>query len=607
MSRAPGAVVLAAAIALAYAALTLRYGFLYDDRQLVLDEPRPASARAIAATLVEGYYGTLPYYRPLTRATYLTQKAIHGDAPLPFHAANALLAAALALAAYALLRTPRFGISRGAALAGAALFAVHPVMASCVLPVAGRDTLLPATLVVAAVALWMRTARLGAWALFALALLAKEMAIATPLLFALADATSDAPPRGLRAWAARYAPAAAIAAGYAALRSVALSGATPLAWGGWIGGPLASLAYGLQSAFAPSVRLAYEPPVSVWLSWPRLLLSAVAAAALGAWFLRAHRGGRRDLAFWSGWFVVAQLPSANLARQETAFDERYVALALLGPVALLARRSAPATGFVLAAAFALTVVRAGSFKSEMAFQAAWVRSNPASANAQNGLGVALAESGRLGDAERAYRAALAADPRHEQAANNLGVLLLDRGEIEGAAALLEIAAANPRYAAARYNLANARARQGRTAEAEALYREALALRPGYASAWYNLGGLLQASGRADDALAAYAAAVRADPGHVPARVNRGVLLARLGRYPEAIATYREALALEPRNADAWFDLAGASAASGDRAGARDALERALALRPDWSAARDALAAIGQSNSVGGGSSVNERR
>jgi len=621
--RASGAYVLAAALALAYAALTFRHGFLYDDRQLVLDEPRPASAREIASALLAGHYGTLPYYRPLTRATYLAQKAVHGDVPLPFHAVNAALAGALLLAAYALLRSPRFGIGRGAALAGAALFVVHPVTASCVFPIAGRDTLLPAALMVAAVTLWLRPARgarAGAWALFALALLAKEMAVATPLLFALADATSESAPRRVRDWAARYAPLLPIAAAYAALRHAALSGASSPALRGSLAGPIASVAYGLQSTFAPFLRLAYEPPVPVWLSWPRLGAAVLLAAGTAVWFSKTHRNQVRDLAFWSGWFVIAQLPSANLVRQETGFDERYVALALLGPIGLAAaalsagahaRRLAPAAGVVLAAAAGITLVRAGAFRTEMDFQSAWVRSNPASANAQNGLGVALAEAGRREEAERAYRAALASDPRHGQAANNLGVLLLDRGGVEADAAFLEIAAADPRYAAARYNLGNARARQGRTQEAEALYREAIALRPGYASAWNNLGGLLQASGRSEDALAAYASAVRADPAHVQARVNRGVLLARLGRYPEAIASYREALALDPENADAWFDIAGAAAASGDLARARDALERALALRPGWRVAEDALAALraraDQSNSVGGGSSVNERR
>ena len=607
------------AVALGYAGLTAGHGFLYDDRQLVLEEARPSSAAGIARAFVEGHYGALPYYRPLTRATYLAQKAWHGDAPGPYHALNAALAGALALAACALLRAPRFGIAPGAAVLGSALFLAHPAVASCVFPIAGRDTLLPAVLMVGAVALWLRTARAGAWTLCALALLAKEVAIATPLLFVWADATAEDRPRGARAWAARHAPGIAVVLSYLVARSAVLAEGTPVAWSGWALGPIASLAYGLQAGFAPFARLVYEPPVSVWLSVPRLGAALLAAGGLAAWLGRARPGASRTLAFWAGWFVLAQLPSANFVRQESAFDERYVALGLLGPIAIGAaalsasgrrRRLAAIAGMALVAAAAvMTVGRADDFQTELAFQTAWVRSNPSSANGHNGLGVALRAAGRADEAEREYRAALAAVPDHEQAANNLGVLLLERGQTAAAAALLETAvASSPRYAAARYNLAGARARQGRAAEAEALYREAIRLRPDYAAAWNNLGALLLASGRAGEALAAFDAAVRIDPAHARARVNRGIALARQGRLDEAIASYREALALDPADPDAWFDLGGASAAKGDLATARAAFERALALRPGWSAAAEALAAARrQSNNEGGGSSVNERR
>jgi Flp pilus assembly protein TadD len=602
--RARRAVTVAAvllAIAAFYGALSRGRGFLYDDRELILDEARPARLADFGRAFSEPYYGSLPYYRPLTRLTYLAQKWVSGDHPVPFLLANAALAAALAASAYALLRRPRFGIEPVPALAAAALLAFHPVASSCVLPIAGRDTLLPVALMIAAVALWLtpgRWARGGALACFALALLSKEVAIATPLLFLLADATEKERPKELGTWARRHAPWAAIVLGYVLVRHAVLADSAPaLEPAGSALLPLASLGYGLQSSFAPYVGLFYEPELRTWLSPPRLAIALGCAVGV-----LALEGRTRNALFWSGWFLAVQLPAANFVKQETLFDERYVFPALLAPLALLAagagriprRPAAFAAGaLLLAAAASTTIHRAAAFGSEASFQERWVLTSPGSPNAQNGLGVVRVAEGRTEDAEAAFRAALRARPGHPQALNNLGVLLLERGDVAGATEALEAAVAgSPRYAAARYNLANARVKAGRDDEAEGLYREAIRMRPGYAQAWNNLGALYAREGRADDALAAFETVARLDPAHVRARVNRGVLLARTGRLIDAIIAYREALAIAPGDPDAHFDLAGALAASGDRSGAIEEYRRALAARPGWPEAERALADAG---------------
>jgi tetratricopeptide (TPR) repeat protein len=586
------------AVCVFYGVLAMGRGFLYDDRELILNEPRPAGIGDFARAFAVPYYGALPYYRPLSRVTYLAQKGTSGDVPLPFLLANAILAALTVGAAYGLLTRRRFGIAPIPALVAAVLFCVHPVASSCVLPIAGRDTLLPVFLMVVAVTLWLqagRWARAGEIAAFGLALLTKELAIATPLLFLLADATAPDRPKGLGTWAARHAPWAAVALIYAGVRHEVLQGAAvTLTSGGSMLLPIASLGYGLQSTFAPYFGLVYEPALAAWLSPLRL---SIALVAIGALVALARRS--KNAAFWLGWFVAMQLPAANLVKQETLFDERYVFPALLGPLALAAmlatrqltgpRRRIPvgvAAAVILVTAIAFTVNRAAAFTSEAAFHEAWVRTSPASADAQNGLGVVRLAQGRMGEAEAAFREALAIRPDHPEALNNLGVLLLDRGDVADATSELEAAvAASPRYATARYNLGNARTAQQRTSEAEALYREALELHPGYVQAWNNLGALLVREGRAAEALAAFDAVVRLDPRHAKAYVNRGILLARAGRYAEAIVSYRAAIAVAPDDPNVHFDLAGVLAETGDVDGAGAEYERALALRPGW---REAL-------------------
>ena len=55
-----------------------------------------------------------------------------------------------------------------------------------------------------------------------------------------------------------------------------------------------------------------------------MLLAATAGGVLTLAALRASSGGGRIVTFWLGWFVLAQLPTANLLVQESTFDERYV-------------------------------------------------------------------------------------------------------------------------------------------------------------------------------------------------------------------------------------------------------------------------------------------
>jgi tetratricopeptide (TPR) repeat protein len=78
-----------------------------------------------------------------------------------------------------------------------------------------------------------------------------------------------------------------------------------------------------------------------------------------------------------------------------------------------------------------------------------------------------------------------------------------------------------------------------------------------------------------------------------AAFNAGVFLAQSGRMKEAIPLYERALAARPNMAAAWYRLGEAKRAIGDRAGARDAFQKTLAIEPGHTRAREALAAAGQ--------------
>src|ERR1700736_3073898 len=124
-----------------------RDGFVWDDTALVLRDPLIRSWRLIP----EGFNHYLfvdatpsDFYRPLQRITYTIEYAFFCVNPAPYHLTNILLHAAAAVALMffgeALLRL--LGVeprpSRGIALIGALIWAIHPVQSAAVIYVAGR-------------------------------------------------------------------------------------------------------------------------------------------------------------------------------------------------------------------------------------------------------------------------------------------------------------------------------------------------------------------------------------------------------------------------------------------------------------------------------------
>jgi tetratricopeptide (TPR) repeat protein len=130
-------------------------------------------------------------------------------------------------------------------------------------------------------------------------------------------------------------------------------------------------------------------------------------------------------------------------------------------------------------------------------------------------------------------------------------------------------------------------------EAIEAFDRALALNPSYVEAHVNRGVLLGDLGRADEARSAFARAAalgRPDASGFPAMVanrlaNSHAALAEeyraAGALDDAVAQYRVAVRLRPGFADLQLALGRALLDRGDHAEAADALDAALAVRPDW--------------------------
>jgi protein O-GlcNAc transferase len=163
----------------------------------------------------------------------------------------------------------------------------------------------------------------------------------------------------------------------------------------------------------------------------------------------------------------------------------------------------------------------------------------------------LHQEGRLEDADRLYREALANDPRDANALHLFGVLQGQRADFEAAADLIgRSIALEPKNPMAFYNRGNALRELKRLDEALSSFDQAVAMMPAHVEAWTNRGTVLQELGRSAEALASFDRALALMPLHVTALFNRAHALRHLKRHDEALASYDRVLALKPDHAGA---------------------------------------------------------
>jgi predicted O-linked N-acetylglucosamine transferase (SPINDLY family) len=238
--------------------------------------------------------------------------------------------------------------------------------------------------------------------------------------------------------------------------------------------------------------------------------------------------------------------------------------------------------------------------------------------------IQLHQSGRLGEAERAYRELLAADPDHAAATHFLGLIAHQVGQHQPAIELMRrsielnpnsadfhnnlahvyqalgqwdaaiesferAAALNPQSPEALNNLGNALRFAGRLDDAERELRRALALQPRSVPARTNLGFVLHQRGQLADAVTCYREALASDPQYVPALHGMGLALRDAGRLPEAESFQRDAARLAPQMPEIHNNLGVTLCALGKQSEAIASFARAIELVPDAAAFHNNLA------------------
>ncbi len=465
--------------ALAVHARSLTFDFTnLDDRDLVVDDhafleglARPSGVlRAFSRSYMHVIDGRHAYYRPLVTLSYAADAAWSGLRPFGYHLTNLALHAVASVLFWLVLR--RFALGRAMSLAAALFFAVHPVLASAVAWVPGRNDLLLAVFVLAAWLCFMRDMERPSWvdrslhlAFFALALLTKETAVCVPLLCAVHVAFTGTwgPPARQGTLVLGW----CLALAGRLFASPRLGDATARD----LGHGLALLASGLGKLAFPFAPSLLGSPADL-VVWPGLVVAAAIAVAMGS------VPGIRPRVVALGLSAFAILLAPVLAVPGTLILESrlylpacgaILAFAEIGRALTLERRTfAASAGVAVVVLAVLTTAYEESFRDRRSFATGAVASAPHSGLAHFCLGQTYQLDGDPARALAEYRLALA-----------LGASSVVHNNI----AVIHMAGA-------------------RWADAERELAEQLEIDPGYGRAYGNLAIVLRREGRDDEARAA---------------------------------------------------------------------------------------------------------
>ena len=487
---------------------TLHNGFVnYDDPAYVTSNwhvQQGLTSRSVAWAFTATAEAN---WHPLTWISHMQDVRWFGMRPAGHHAQSVFWHALNVVLLFLLLAKATGFVGRSALVAG--LFAVHPLNVESVAWIAERKTVLCTfflLLALAAYGWYAKKPRVGRYLLvalfFALALMAKPMAITLPFMLLLVDfwPLRRFPRTSLSKLVLEKIPLLALSAASAAITlyaqraggAVGLIEALPLAMR--VKNAIYSYLIYVEKTVWPSRLAVFYPHPEGSLALWRVIVAAAVLAAITALFWH-FRERRYLLAGWL-WFLGTLIPVIGIVQVgRQAWADRYAYFPVWG---------------LLVIAVWLLAEAAARIKLSLAAQVAI-----ASAVL---LGYSVAAHIQMGywrDSYSLFTHAIQATDANPVAEGNLGSALIDMQRPELAVPHLE---------------------------------RAIQLMPTLAAAHYNLGILLQRQNELNRALQEYQLALQyASDEHEAAQThnNLGVLFKQLGRRDEAITEFTYAIALNP--------------------------------------------------------------
>jgi protein O-mannosyl-transferase len=524
-------------------------------------------------------------WHPLTWISHMLDVQLFGLRPAGHHAQSIFWHAVNVVLLFLLLAYSTKFVSRSAVVA--ALFAVHPLNVESVVWVAERKTVLCTFFFLLTLAAYGRYRRRPGMAryllvavLFALALMAKPMAITLPFALLLIDfwPLERYPQTPLRTLVLEKIPLLALSAASAAItiyaqRAGGAVGSTillPLSWRAK-NAIYSYLIYIEKTAWPSRLAGFYPHPEASLALWKVLLAAAV---FIGVSILFWRRRERRYLLVGWLWFLGTLFPMIGILQVgRQAWADRYAYVPLwgvfvigvwllsaaamrfsLGPLARLAIAVA-----ALLAYAAVTETQIGYWHDSytlFSHALAVTRDNPI---AEANLGSALVDLERPDLAVPHLERAIQLLPANASPYYNLGTLYLRENQLDRAREQFELAlkyAADKHEAAQTHNnLGVLFNREGKQNEAFKEFSAAIALNPDEQNSFIGRGMIEREEGKFDAALGDLDAANKISSSAL-SYYWKGRVLEDEKQFQSAAEAYNAALKLAPQFADAAARLRG---------------------------------------------------
>ncbi|MFP4476407.1 MAG: tetratricopeptide repeat protein [Desulfatibacillaceae bacterium] len=579
---------LLAVLAFAVYSPALDGGFVWDDRDLIVENPYLRSLQGLASFWASA---DSPDYYPLTYTAWWFLWRAFGDNPVGYHVVNVLLHALACVFLWRILA--RLAVP-GAYLA-ALLFCAHPVNVASVAWIAEMKNTLSMCLGAGAALCFLRHEDEGGtrWyvlslAVFALALLAKAMVAPLPVALLLFpwwrrgkvhvdDVIRSAP--------------FFLLAGLFSLVTIWYHGHVNIASDlvredGFLSRTaIAGTAvwFYLGKALVPVDTSFLYPRWETGIQGPAdfapLLLLGAALAAL----FRRRSGRSRGVLVAAAWYVAALSPVLGFFNvyfmRFSLVADHWQYLALPAPLAVVAagvtlgarrffpdapRQARLCAGAALVAVFAaLAFVQAHAWEEERTVWRDVLGKNPDVYLAHARIGGMLVKEGDLDAAKRHLETALELRPGLGEPWFELAWLARERGDVPRSIELLEKALlVDPAMHFAHLQLGLLLEETGRPAEARphftraaALLEDVLRVRPLDATANNDMGVALLRLGELNKSARHFEKAIETRPEWATPRLNLGTSLAALERFAEAEKAFLQAVEIRPALTQAWQNLA----------------------------------------------------
>ncbi len=513
-------------------------------------------------------------WHPLTWLSHMLDVQSFGLGAAGHHAQSILWHALNVVLLFLLLAKATGFVGRSALVAG--LFAVHPLNVESVAWVAERKTVLCTfflLLALAAYGWYAKKPRVGRYLLvalfFALALMAKPMAITLPFMLLLVDfwPLRRFPRTSLSKLVLEKIPLLALSAASAAITlyaqraggAVGLIEALPLAMR--VKNAIYSYLIYVEKTVWPSRLAVFYPHPEGSLALWRVIVAAAVLAAITALFWH-FRERRYLLAGWL-WFLGTLIPVIGIVQVgRQAWADRYayfpvwgllvIAVWLLAEAAAriklsLAAQVAIASAVLLGYSVAAHI-QMGYWRDSYSLFTHAIQATDANPVAEGNLGSALIDMQRPELAVPHLERAIQLMPTLAAAHYNLGILLQRQNELDRALQEYQLAlkyASDEREAAQTHNNLGVLFKQlGRRDEAITEFTYAIALNPHEQNSLLGRGLIERDEGKLDAALHDFSQAARTAPSP-SALYWKGRVLEDKGQLAASAEAYRGALKLSP--------------------------------------------------------------